>query len=104
LSSNNSQKNHGIIAKESEEIEVEKKRVIQLGQRAEHLIIEENLRAMENGKIESIPQRPQLHSYISNEMNQIKDQQQNIWRSRLLNSGAHNQPWFDKLQDYRNEV
>lgn len=83
---------------------MEKKRVIQLGQRAEHLIIEENRRTIENGRIESINQHPQLHNCMNNEMNRIKDQQQNIWRSRLLNSGAHNQPWFDKLQDYRNEV
>ncbi len=92
------------IANESEELEVEKKRVIQLGQRSENLIIEENRRAMESGRIEAVTQRPQLHNYMNNEMNPIKDQQQNIWRSRLLSSGARNQPWFDKLQDYRNEV
>lgn|GEM_PF-1571816 len=92
------------IANESEELEVEKKRVIQLGQRAENLIIEENRRTMESGRIEAVTQRPQLHNYMNNEMNPIKDQQQNIWRSRLLSSGARNQPWFDKLQDYRNEV
>jgi hypothetical protein len=94
------------IANESEELEVEKKRVIQLGLRVENLIIEENRRAMESGRIEavSVSQRSQLHNYMNNEMNPIKDQQQNIWRSRLLSSGASNQPWFDKLQDYRNEV
>ncbi len=30
--------------------------------------------------------------------------QQNIWSSHVLRYGAHNQRWFDKLQDYRNGV
>ncbi|UPK43149.1 hypothetical protein [Paenibacillus pabuli] len=83
---------------------MEKKRVLQLGQRAEHPIIEESRRAMESGRIESVTQRSQLHNFMNNEIYPIKDQQQNIWRSRLLSSGARSQPWFDKLQDYRNEV
>ncbi|MFC9712010.1 hypothetical protein JNUCC31_09640 [Paenibacillus sp. JNUCC31] len=83
---------------------MEKKRVIQLGQRAEHLISEEYRRITESNRIESITQPSQLHNYMNKEMNQIKDQQQNIWRSRLFRSGARNQRWFDKLQDYRNEV
>ncbi|MGC5776136.1 hypothetical protein J4O75_27855 [Paenibacillus pabuli] len=54
--------------------------------------------------MEATIQPSQLHNYMNNEMNQMKDQQQNIWRSRIFSSGAHNQRWFDKLQDYRNEV
>ncbi|MBY0203582.1 hypothetical protein [Paenibacillus cucumis (ex Kampfer et al. 2016)] len=30
--------------------------------------------------------------------------QQNIWTSRVLQNGARDQRWFDKLQDYRNGV
>ncbi|PZT57656.1 hypothetical protein DN757_01070 [Paenibacillus silvae] len=30
--------------------------------------------------------------------------QQNIWHSHVLQRGARNQRWFDKLQDYRNGV
>ncbi|MGF6357679.1 hypothetical protein ABIE27_005642 [Paenibacillus sp. 4624] len=30
--------------------------------------------------------------------------QQNIWTSRVLQKGARDQRWFDKLQDYRNGV
>lgn len=29
---------------------------------------------------------------------------QNIWTSRVLQNGARDQRWFDKLQDYRNGV
>ncbi|MEC0129197.1 hypothetical protein [Paenibacillus pabuli] len=83
---------------------MEKKRVIQLGQRAEHLISEEYRRITESNRREATIQPSQLHNYMNNEMNQMKDQQQNIWRSRIFSSGAHNQRWFDKLQDYRNEV
>ncbi|MET3939973.1 hypothetical protein ABIC22_002785 [Paenibacillus sp. PvP094] len=84
---------------------MEKKRVIPFERRAKYSAIEETRRVMmDTGKLELATNRPQLHSYRSKAMNEPLEQQQNIWRSRVLSSGAHNQPWFDKLQEYRNEV
>ncbi|WP_186333798.1 hypothetical protein MKX75_24595 [Paenibacillus sp. FSL R5-0341] len=83
-------------------IKVEKTRVILLGQRVEYPIIEENRRIIESGKREKGTERASIHnpSVTSEGMKS----QQNIWTSRVLRNGARNQPWFDKLQDYRNEV
>lgn len=83
---------------------MEKKRVIPFVQRAQYSSIEESRRMMEMGKFELATERPQLHNYRSKAMNEPLEQQQNIWRSRVLSSGSRNQPWFDKLQEYRNEV
>ncbi|WP_440112627.1 hypothetical protein [Paenibacillus sp. QZ-Y1] len=83
---------------------MEKKRVIQLGKRVEQVVTEENRRTMEMSKKELTTQRPSIHNLGNKDMNRPLDSQQNIWKSRLLSSGARNQPWFDKLQDYRNEV
>ncbi|WP_336783983.1 hypothetical protein [Paenibacillus illinoisensis] len=84
---------------------MEKKRVIPFERRAKYLALEETRRVMmDTGKLELATNRPQLHSYRSKAMNEPLEQQQNIWRSRVLSSGARNQPWFDKLQEYRNEV
>lgn len=91
-------------ANESGGIEVKKKRVIQLGQQVEHVVTEENRRTMEMSRIELTTQHPSIHNSGNKAMNKPLDSQQNIWKSRLLSSGARNQPWFDKLQDYRNEV
>ncbi|MGQ8875072.1 hypothetical protein [Paenibacillus sp. TSA_86.1] len=34
----------------------------------------------------------------------VRNIHQNIWNSHVLRNGAHEQRWFDKLQDYRNGV
>ncbi|MGF9700541.1 hypothetical protein [Paenibacillus sp. MABNR03] len=83
---------------------MEKKRVIPFAQRAKYPSIEETRPMMDIGKLESAKSRPQLHNYKSKDLNEPFKQQQSIWRDRLLSSGARNQPWFDKLQDYRNQV
>ncbi|MEO2206107.1 hypothetical protein ABGV42_20450 [Paenibacillus pabuli] len=83
---------------------MEKKRVIPFVQRAKYSSIEETCRVMDKGKLELATELPQLHTYRSKAMNEPFEQQQNIWRNRVLSSGARNQPWFDKLQEYRNEV
>jgi len=83
---------------------VEKKRVIPFERRAKYSAMEETRRVMDTGKLELATDRPQLHSYTSKAMNEPLEQQQNIWRSHVLSSGARNQPWFDKLREYRNEV
>ena len=83
---------------------MEKKRVIPFVQRAKYSSIEEICRVMDTGKLELATELPQLHTYRSKAMNERFEQQQNIWRNRVLSSGARNQPWFDKLQEYRNEV
>lgn len=84
---------------------MEKKRVIPFERRAKYSAMEETRRVMDKGKLKFATDRPQLHSYRSKVMmNEPLEQQQNIWRSRVFSSGARNQPWFDKLQEYRNEV
>ncbi|MFX3648174.1 MAG: hypothetical protein ACE3K2_21810 [Paenibacillus sp.] len=81
---------------------MEKTRVIPLGQRVEYSIMEENRRIVESGKRETGTERALIHNpgVAGEEMKS----QQNIWTSRVLRNGARNQPWFDKLQDYRNQV
>ncbi|WP_017692294.1 hypothetical protein [Paenibacillus sp. PAMC 26794] len=81
---------------------MEKPRVIPLNQRVEYPIIEENRRILESGKRETGTERALIHNPGVN--NAVMKSQQNIWTSRVLRSGARNQPWFDKLQDYRNQV
>ncbi|MCP1423025.1 hypothetical protein J3D43_001541 [Paenibacillus xylanexedens] len=83
-------------------IKVEKTRVIPLGQRVEYPIIEENRRILESGKSETGTERALIHN--PSVTNEVVKSQQNIWTSRVLRNGARNQPWFDKLQDYRNQV
>ena len=81
---------------------MEKTRVIPLNQRVEYPIIEENRRILESGKRETGTERASIHNPgVAKEM---MKSQQNIWTSRVLRNGARNQPWFDKLQDYRNQV
>ncbi|MGO4734050.1 hypothetical protein [Paenibacillus sp. 2KB_22] len=81
---------------------MEKTRVIPLGQRVDYPIMDENRRILESVKRETSTKRTLIHnpSVTGEEMKS----QQNIWTSRVLKNGAHNQPWFDKLQDYRNQV
>ncbi|PQP84883.1 hypothetical protein C0Q44_10265 [Paenibacillus sp. PCH8] len=81
---------------------MEKTRVIPLGQRVEYPIIEENRRILESGKRETGTERALIHN--PSVTNEVMKSQQNIWTSRVLRSGDNNQPWFDKLQDYRNQV
>ncbi|MFS0873465.1 hypothetical protein [Paenibacillus xylanilyticus] len=83
---------------------MEKKRVIPFAQRAKYPSIEETRPMIDISKLELAKDRPQLHNYRSKALNEPFKQQQNMWRDRLLSSGARNQPWFDKLQDYRNQV
>ncbi|MEK4366557.1 hypothetical protein NST38_25710 [Paenibacillus sp. FSL H8-0104] len=83
-------------------IKVEKTRVIPLNQRVEYPIIEENRRILESGKRETGTERALIHN--PSVTNEVVKSQQNIWASRVLRNGARNQPWFDKLQDYRNQV
>lgn len=83
-------------------IKVEKTRVIPLNQRVEYPIIEENRRILESGKREPGTERALIHN--PGVTNEVIKSQQNIWTSRVLRNGARNQPWFDKLQDYRNQV
>lgn len=83
-------------------IKVEKTRVIPLNQRVEYPIIEENRRILESGKRETDTERALIHN--PGVTNEVMKSQQNIWTSRVLRNGARNQPWFDKLQDYRNQV
>lgn len=81
---------------------MEKPRVIPLVERVEYPIMEENRRILESGKRETGTERALIHKpSVTNEM---MKSQQNIWTSRVLRNGARNQPWFDKLQDYRNQV
>ncbi|KAA8756664.1 hypothetical protein FE296_03410 [Paenibacillus sp. UASWS1643] len=81
---------------------MEKPRVIPLNQRVEYPIIEENRRILESGKRETGTERALIHN--PNVANERMKSQQNIWTSCVLRNGASNQPWFDKLQDYRNQV
>lgn len=81
---------------------MEKTRVIPLNQRVEYPIIEENRRILESGKRETDTERALIHD--PSVTNEVMKSQQNIWTSRVLRNGARNQPWFDKLQDYRNQV
>lgn len=81
---------------------MEKTRVIPLNQRVEYPIIEENRRILESGKRETDTERALIHN--PGVTNEVIKSQQNIWTSRVLRNGARNQPWFDKLQDYRNQV
>ncbi|WP_162158954.1 hypothetical protein NSQ20_26890 [Paenibacillus sp. FSL K6-1122] len=81
---------------------MEKTRVIPLNQRVEYPIIEENRRILESGKRETGTERALIHN--PSVANEVVKSQQNIWASRVLRNGARNQPWFDKLQDYRNQV
>lgn len=81
---------------------MEKTRVIPLNQRVEYPIIEENRRILESGKRETGTERALIHN--PSMTNEVMKSQQNIWTSRVLRNGARNQPWFDKLQDYRNQV
>ncbi|CAM4413223.1 hypothetical protein [Paenibacillus xylanexedens] len=81
---------------------MEKTRVIPLNQRVEYPIIEENRRILESGKRETDTERALIHN--PGVTNEVMKSQQNIWTSRVLRNGARNQPWFDKLQDYRNQV
>ncbi|WP_458463604.1 hypothetical protein [Paenibacillus sp.] len=81
---------------------MEKTRVIPLGQRVEYPIIEENRRILESGKRETGTERATIHN--PSVTNEVIKSQQNIWTSRVLRNGARHQPWFDKLQDYRNQV
>ncbi|WP_340018520.1 hypothetical protein [Paenibacillus sp. FSL H3-0457] len=81
---------------------MEKTRVIPLNQRVEYPIIEENRRILESGKRETGTERALIHN--PSMANEVVKSQQNIWASRVLRNGARNQPWFDKLQDYRNQV
>ncbi|WP_339179387.1 hypothetical protein [Paenibacillus sp. FSL R5-0701] len=81
---------------------MEKPRVIPLGQRVEYPIVEENRRILESGKRETGTERALIHN--PSLPNKVMKSQQNIWTSRVLRNGARNQPWFDKLQDYRNQV
>ncbi|ETT40682.1 hypothetical protein CXK86_23040 [Paenibacillus sp. BGI2013] len=81
---------------------MEKTRVIPLNQRVEYPIIEENRRILESGKRETGTERALIHN--PSVTNEVVKSQQNIWTSRVLRNGARNQPWFDKLQDYRNQV
>ncbi|MGE6578776.1 hypothetical protein [Paenibacillus xylanexedens] len=81
---------------------MEKTRVIPLNQRVEYPIIEENRRILESGKRETDTERALIHN--PGVVNEVMKSQQNIWTSRVLRNGARNQPWFDKLQDYRNQV
>ncbi|MGG4404270.1 hypothetical protein ABEW61_29405 [Paenibacillus amylolyticus] len=83
-------------------IKVEKTRVIPLNQRVEYPIIEENRCILESGKRETGTERALIHN--PSVTNEVVKSQQNIWTSRVLRNGARNQPWFDKLQDYRNQV
>ncbi|WFR64625.1 hypothetical protein P9222_11185 [Paenibacillus amylolyticus] len=81
---------------------MEKTRVIPLGQRVEYPIMEENRRIVESGKREAITKRVLLHN--PSDTNEMMKSQQNIWKSRVMRNGARRQPWFNKLQDYRNQV
>ncbi|MBY0116403.1 hypothetical protein [Paenibacillus xylanexedens] len=81
---------------------MEKPRVIPLNQRVEYPIIEENRRILESGKRETGTEQALIHN--PGLANEVIKSQQNIWTSRVLKNGARNQPWFDKLQDYRNQV
>lgn len=81
---------------------MEKPRVIPLNQRVEYPIIEENRRLLESGKRETGTEQTLIHN--PGVTNEVMKSQQNIWTSRVLRNGARNQPWFDKLQDYRNQV
>ncbi|WP_433747123.1 hypothetical protein [Paenibacillus amylolyticus] len=81
---------------------MEKTRVIPLNQRVEYPIIEENRHTIESGKRETGTERALIHN--PGVTNEVMKSQQNIWTSRVLRNGARNQPWFDKLQDYRNQV
>ncbi|MDQ0660357.1 hypothetical protein [Paenibacillus sp. W2I17] len=81
---------------------MEKPRVIPLNQRVEYPIIEENRRILESGKRETGTERALIHN--PSVTNEVMKSQQNIWTSHVLRNGARNQPWFDKLQDYRNQV
>ncbi len=83
-------------------IKVEKTRVIPLGQRVDYPIIEENRRMLDSVKRETGTNRALIHN--PSVTNEVIKPQQNIWTSRVLRNGACNQPWFDKLQDYRNQV
>ena len=83
-------------------IKVEKPRVIPLNQRVEYPIIEEKRRLLESGKRETGTEQALIHN--PGVTNEGMKSQQNIWTSRVLRNGACNQPWFDKLQDYRNQV
>ncbi|WP_339806319.1 hypothetical protein MKY66_25350 [Paenibacillus sp. FSL R5-0766] len=83
-------------------IKVEKPRVIPLGQRVEYPIIEENRRILESGKRETGTEQALIHN--PGVTNEVMKSQQNVWTSRVLRNGARNQPWFDKLQNYRNQV
>jgi len=81
---------------------VEKPRVIPLGQRIEYPNVEENRRIVESGQRETGTERALIHN--PSDTNEVTKSQQNIWTSRVFRNGARNQPWFDKLQDYRNQV
>ncbi|OMF63667.1 hypothetical protein BK141_16040 [Paenibacillus sp. FSL R5-0765] len=81
---------------------MEKPRVIPLGQRVEYPIIEENRRILESGKRETGTEQALIHN--PGVTNEVMKSQQNVWTSRVLRNGARNQPWFDKLQNYRNQV
>ncbi|MEK4363936.1 hypothetical protein MKX68_15915 [Paenibacillus sp. FSL M8-0212] len=81
---------------------MEKPRVIPLGQRVEYPSVEENRRILESGKRETGTEQALIHN--PSVTNEVVKSQQNIWTSRVLRNGARNQPWFDKLQDYRNQV
>ncbi|WP_339237685.1 hypothetical protein MKX40_26030 [Paenibacillus sp. FSL R5-0517] len=81
---------------------MEKIRVIPLGQRVEHSIMDENRRILESVKRETSTKRTLIHN--PSVTGEVMKSEQNIWTSRVLRNGAHKQPWFDKLQDYRNQV
>lgn len=83
-------------------IKVEKTRVIPLGKLMEYPINEENRRILEGVKQETDPGRTLIHN--PGVTDAVMKSQQNIWTSRVLRNAARNQPWFDKLQDYRNQV
>ncbi|MBT2287214.1 hypothetical protein J7E78_27245 [Paenibacillus polymyxa] len=81
---------------------MEKPRVIPLNQRVEYPIMNENRRILESVKRETSTKRTLIHN--PSVTGEVMKSQQNIWTSRVLRNGARNQPWFDKLQDYRNQV
>ncbi|MCM3175456.1 MULTISPECIES: hypothetical protein [unclassified Paenibacillus] len=83
-------------------LEVEKTRVIPMAQSFKYPVIEESCRIIESGKREVGTEQDLIHNPSVN--NEELKSEQNIWISHVLRNKAHNQPWFDKLQDYRNPV
>ncbi|WP_338540669.1 hypothetical protein [Paenibacillus tundrae] len=88
---------------------MEKRRVIQFGERNEQYVIEEG-RRMENNRLDLVVERSQVHNQSTqmnnsnHQLNETLEQKHDLWKSRLLKNQVRKQPWFIKLQEHRNEI